>query len=129
MGINYKITAKVRPGKQAHEGLQYGVVCAGTQTIGISKLADLISSRSSFSRADTIGLLEALTGVMMETLMEGNTVQLDSFGKFYLSLSSELKDSPQEVTQKCIKEARINFRMGKWTKEQLKNCRYEKMKR
>ena len=126
MSIKYKVIAKVTPGQTAGKGVQYCAAPTETSIIDYDQLAQQISAQSTFSRADMVGALEALTETIIDNLLEGNSVKLGKLGIFSLSISSELKDNADQVNTSTIKEARLNFRTGKYVKERLKTCRFTK---
>lgn len=74
------------------------------------ELAELIEQRCSFTRGDVEGILIELVQVIREQLQTGNTVVLDKFGRFRLTVETEGVDHPKDFNlQKHIKRIRCSF--------------------
>ena len=75
-----------------------------------SELAEIIERRCSFTRGDVEGILIELVQVMREQLQTGNTVVLDKFGRFRLTVETEGVDNPKDFNLKeHIKRIRCSF--------------------
>ena len=70
------------------------------QEIHTSQLAEIIERRCSFTRGDVEGIIIALIDVMREQLQTGNTVVLDKFGRFRLTVENEGVDHPKDFNLK-----------------------------
>ena len=80
------------------------------QEIHTSQLAEIIERRCSFTRGDVEGIIIALIDVMREQLQTGNTVVLDKFGRFRLTVETEGVDHPKDFNLKQhIKRIRCSF--------------------
>lgn len=75
-----------------------------------SELAEIIEQRCSFTRGDVEGIIIELVQVIREQLQTGNTVVLDKFGRFRLTVETEGVDNPNEFNlKKHIKRIRCSF--------------------
>lgn len=125
MAIPYRIMSRIHPGNPKAARKYYPVVRSrGRQTK--RELAEAITRRFAVSSADTYGVLEALLGLITETLLRGYLVDLGDFGSFSVSVHSEGAESPEDVTVKNIKQIRVIFRPGKRFKSLLKGAKFEK---
>ena len=81
-----------------------------TGEVGIDELAERIQDVSTFKRGEVRGILIELLEQMKSCLAEGQTVNLDGFGRFHLSVESEPAESPEkfrtdEVPHRLEREA------------------------
>ena len=80
------------------------------QEIHTSQLAEIIERRCSFTRGDVEGIIIELVEVMREQLQSGNTVVLDKFGRFRLTVETEGVEHPKDFNLKQnIKRIRCSF--------------------
>ena len=69
----------------------------------IGDVADLLSARSTVSRADTYAVLVELGDVLGEPMESGRSVKLKGVGSFYLTCQTRGKgtDTPKNSRQTC----------------------------
>lgn len=60
-------------------------------------------------------------------LKHGQPVRLNTLGTFYLTLTSNGKDTEEELSSDDIKKARIRFRPGKRLQKMIRNLEFEKV--
>jgi predicted histone-like DNA-binding protein len=126
MPIAYKIASKKSRDKAGNYVVKYCAVPTKRDLIGFRELARQISHRTTFSEADIHGALEAMQEAILDYIQEGNSVRLGDLGIFSASLGSDMKEKPEEVNIKAIKEARLVFRSSVFIKREMKKCKFVK---
>jgi predicted histone-like DNA-binding protein len=103
-----QFNAVERPNPQTKEKKWY----ASAKLTGKRTLKDLsqdLSEVSSLSAGDVQNVIANLIDQLPKWLMEGDSVKLDGFGSFRLSLSSTGVATKEEVTANNIKDIYILF--------------------
>jgi len=95
--------------------------------ISKDELIDQISDLSTVSIADTYGVLMALIHLIPKHLKYGRTVKIGDLGTFYLSITSDGEEKPEDVTFQSIKTARVRFRPGKGLNIRSEDVSFTKM--
>ena len=90
------------------KGLIAMAVSAGT--IDLDKLARSIAERSTFSRPEIKGILEAMVDETEYFLSLGQNVKLGDLGTFSVSASSRIVKNPSEIRGTSVKLKRIVHR-------------------
>lgn len=124
--ITYKVIAKTEPGVKGGDQIKY---CAAPTTRTLIEFEDVsreISKASSFSRGDIHGVLSSFVELIADHIQLGASVRLGDLGIFSVSMSSELKDTPEEVDQSSIRELRLNFRPSVELKRELSTVEFRK---
>ena len=83
---------------------------------------------TTVSDTDVLAVLNDLTKVSNRHLSEGRIVQLEDFGSFQISISSEGAETEAKFSESLIKNAKIAFRPGLDLKEALVTLKFEKAK-
>jgi predicted histone-like DNA-binding protein len=102
-----------------HHKFYAHMVSAGE--VGTDELASLIQENTTFKKGEVRGIIDELVAQMKRQLAMGQTVQLDGFGRFHLSVESEGAESPEAFDiQRDIKRVKCKFlpagtRQGKQT--------------
>src|SRR5574344_2909493 len=95
------------------KGKMFGKYYAKSISLGevhTSDLAKKISSSNSVTESDVYAVVAALMEEMKLSLGEGHTVVLDGFGRFKLSIESDLVDNPETFDAgKNIRGVRCKF--------------------
>ena len=60
------------------------------------ELAQKINQKCTVTETDVVAVIDALVRQMKEELQEGRTVVLDGFGRFHLTVQSELVDNKED---------------------------------
>lgn len=60
------------------------------------ELAKRINEKCTVTETDVIAVIDALVRQMKEELQDGNTVVLDGFGRFHLTVQSEVLDRKED---------------------------------
>lgn len=124
MAIPYKIVSKKAPGS---DELKYYPTLTQRQVVGLRKISDIVSDRSTFTSSDVYGMAEALLEVIPALLLKGHSVRLGGLGIFSLSVKAEGEDQPKDVDKRNIKEVRLNFRTDNQVKERLQLAAFKKV--
>lgn len=125
MSVKFKTVAHKNLQDLAAPAKHYALV-EPTGTTDIDGLSAIISNQSTGSRPDVYLVIMGLLDAINQELADGRRVQLGKLGTFSLSVTSEGKETSQEVTASSIKKARIIYRPGAETRAMLKTLQYEK---
>ena len=127
MPVKIKSVAKTQPGVAGGGNVKY---YASTVTDGVMDIDDLtkaIEKISTVSGADIRAVLYSLVDVTADGLARGANIKMGDLGNFRISVSSEGKDTPKDVTANAVKKVSIIFTPGKRLKETLNNLKYTKV--
>jgi len=111
-----------RPNPQTKEKKWY----ASSKLTGTRDLKNLskdLSEVSSLSAGDVQNVIANLIDQLPKWLMEGNSVKLDGFGTFRLSLSSTGEATKEDVTAASIKDIYVLFEPDGDIKERVKKTK------
>ena len=127
MPIKIKAVAKGQPGVVGGGNKKYYASPVMDGSMDIDALTKSIEKISTVSGADIRAVLYALVDVSVDGLSRGAIVRMGELGNLRVTLSSEGKSNPQEVTGTSIKKAGIIFTPGARLKEMLKILKYQKV--
>ena len=125
MAVKYKVIKKINPLKKDDPKKSYATI-ANDAEITLKQISKRIAAMSTVNSGDILAVLDLLLQILVEELSNGKTLRFGDFGSFALSLSSEGKDTDDEVTAAVIKAAKILFRPGSDLKKMLATLDYEK---
>ena len=95
--------------KRDLNGKWYGKVVK-TGEVHTKELAETISHNSTLTRADVEAAIIALVEEMKRRLQHGETVVLDGFGRFHLSIKGDMVENPKDYNlQKHVNQIRCLF--------------------
>ena len=123
MAVNYNVVARKNPLKQ-EEAPKFFASLNSKGRRNLRYLAHRIADKSSLNEIDVKAVLEGLIQVIPEILVDGYTVDLEEFGNFHLTCSSEPSETADEVTQTRIKKVSIQFRPGKMVKDSINTIKF-----
>ena len=127
MAVYYKaVKIKIPLSKDGKKEKYYPRV-ANRRKEDLRDIAEIISSMSTFSPSDVVGVLEAFTGLIPELLKDNASVELGDLGTFSLHISAEGVDLEEQVTRYRIKKSTIAFRPSKRLKQDIANVDYRKI--
>jgi predicted histone-like DNA-binding protein len=66
------------------------------QDVSLATIAEKISMDNSVTESDVYAVLKALVYEMKKQLQMGNTVKLDGFGSFHLTIESDTVDNKED---------------------------------
>jgi len=126
MAIQFKMVAK-QNNIATPPQIKYYPCAVSQGTIDLERVADIISSRSSLSRANCYGVLIAMTDVIGDALKQGNSVNLESLGAFSLTLRGTAADTSDTLGKANISTAKILFKPAKRLKKILSNLSFKRI--
>jgi predicted histone-like DNA-binding protein len=126
MAIEIKPVERPQPGVKGG-GVKkcYAIPVHGSE-ISLEGLTRGIEKASTVSGADIRAVLYAMVEEAVEGLSDGRIVRLGDLGSLRITLSSEGKDTPEEVTAASVKKAGVIFTPGKKLQQMLQNATFKK---
>lgn len=94
MALNIKVT-KLTNGVVREK--YYGKAVA-TDEVHTKEIARRICDNTTLTEADVYAAVQALVSEMRYLLQAGNTVVLDGFGRFHLTVRSDTVDNPEDYS-------------------------------
>jgi predicted histone-like DNA-binding protein len=125
MVIKFKTQSRRNPQDLTAPDKFYAAAIGNGET-DMEALASMISYQSTLTDTDCFAVLRSLEHNIISELNQGRIVKLGSLGNFQVSLSSEGRATPEEVTAADVKKSRILFRPGKKLRNLLKTVNYQK---
>lgn len=120
----YVVRPKVDKSKKEEKVLYYGVPVTSGQ-VDVDQLAREICVRCSLTSADVLATISALSEVMQDHLLIGNTVYLKGIGLFSISASSLGCATPKECTPAKVKAQRVCFKADNMMRSILARMEYK----
>jgi len=96
-------------------------------TIGLDDLARSIVERSTFTRPEIKGIMEAMVDEVERYLSLGENVTLGDLGTFSVSAKSRIVERPDEIRGTSIKLKRIVHRPSQAMTKRLKYVSWERV--
>ena len=93
--------------------------------VGLQEIAKEIEGRSALSLGDVQSVLSNLVEVLPIFLKLGQSVKLEGFGTFRISVTSEGTATPEELTAHQVQTAKIVFLPGTGLKRSIENISFE----
>ena len=125
MNIKFKTVQRVNPRDIAADRKHYASAVYEGST-NLEDLAEIVAMQCTVSPADCYAVLIALESNIVRELKSGRIVHLGKLGSYRVSISSEGKNTADEVIPSSIKKAKVLFRPGLGFREMLKNLNYKK---
>lgn len=125
MSILYKVLPKKNPQDLLAPEKYYATAIADG-IVDLDLLAELIAEQCTVTEADCYAVLLSLEKNIIRELGQGRIVKVGRLGNFQVGISSEGKDTPEEVTAVNVKKSRVIFRPGKKLRTLLKTVNYQK---
>jgi predicted histone-like DNA-binding protein len=126
MTIKYKIIERGQPGVTGGGVKKFYASTMVNGNSDIEELTENIEKISTVSGADIRAVLYALTDTIPNMLADGKSVKLGEIGNFRVNISSEGKETAEDINAACIKKSKIIFTPGKKLKGMLNNLKYQK---
>lgn len=96
-----------------------------TGTVDLKEIAREINDRSSLSLGDVQSTLSNLVEMIPLFLKLGQSIKLDGFGSFHLSVKSDGIEEADSLTAHHIKRAKLIFRASPELKRSLEEISFE----
>lgn len=125
MSVKYKVLPRKNPQDLFAPEKFYAAAIADGET-NLDKLAEQISYQCTVTESDCYAVLLSLERNIISELEQGRIVKLGRLGNFQIGVSSEGKDTADEVTSGAIVKTRILFRPGKRLRSLLKDLSFRK---
>ena len=125
MAIKFKTQPRKNPRDMAAPDKFYAAAIGNGET-DMESLAEMIAYQSTLTDTDCYAVLRSLEHNIISELNQGRIVKLGSLGNFQVSISSEGKVTPGEVTAADVTKSRILFRPGKKLRKLLGELTYQK---
>ena len=126
MAIIYKVIARPNPqDRTAPKKFYATAVSSGDSTL--KKFGKRLEKRSGVSSIDVNAVLQGLLELMVEDVVDGETIRLGEFGSFAVTVSSEGSEKEEDVSSANIRGVKIVFRPGKDLKNALKTASFKKI--
>ena len=94
-----------------------------TGTVDIKKISEEISTESTHSISDVIGVITALGIKLQQHIEDGKIVDLGDVGKFTIGFQSKASDQANDLTpKKNIKKFHLNYQPSLEIKHRLKKA-------
>jgi predicted histone-like DNA-binding protein len=127
MPIKYKVIQRVQPGVAGGGIKKFYAAIHNDGEITVDDLVKEIEKFSALSEPDIRGVIIALENVIQNKLADTKTVRLERLGTFYPTLSSEGKNTADEVTSQAIKSVGVNYRPGTRILSTMRNASFKKV--
>jgi len=125
MAIKFKTQPRKNPQDMVAPEKFYAAAISNGET-DMESLAEMIAYQSTLTDTDCYAVLRSLEHNIVNELKQGRIVKLGSLGNFQVSISSEGKVTPEEVSAADITKSRILFRPGKKLRNLLGTLSYNK---
>ena len=125
MSVKFKSQARKNPQDVTLPEKYYAAAIADGE-VDLEVLAEQISYESTVTEPDCHAVLLSLERNILVALKQGRIVKLGRLGNFQVSISSEGRDTEEEVNASLITKARILFRPGKRLRNLLGDLTFKK---
>lgn len=88
------------------------------------EIANNLAHQSSIMTGDVLSVLQQLPHEIAEQLKNGRTIHIRGFGTFYLSISSQGVEKPEDCRPSTIASSRICFRADESFKKLMSDCEF-----
>ena len=127
MSIQIKSVARPQPGVAGGGVKKFYASPIHGREISLDGLTKAIEKTSTVNGADIRAVLYAMVEESVLGLDEGRIIRLGDLGSLRITLSSEGKNTAEEVTAAAVKKAGVIFTPGKKLQEMLKNAKFTKV--
>ncbi|MDR2086206.1 MAG: hypothetical protein LBP72_03420 [Dysgonamonadaceae bacterium] len=127
MAIQIKSVERGQPGVAGGGVKKFYASPVHDREISLDGLTKAIEKASTVNGADIRAVLYAMVEEAVSGLSDGRIIRLGDLGSLRITLSSEGKDSTEEVTATAVKKAGVIFTPGAKLQEMLKNAKFIKV--
>lgn len=114
-----KAIAKRNP-QQPDEAAKYYLSVVRSGNVDIEQLAVEVSNRCSLRESDVRGALIALMSIIPEQICAGKVVSMGKLGSFYVNVSSNGVETPDEVGPSIVRGFKVIHQPTKEFKKHLR---------
>jgi predicted histone-like DNA-binding protein len=126
MSIKLKKLQRANP-RNPEEAHKWYLVQEHSGSVGLAEIAKEIADRSSLTFGDVQNVLRNLLEVLPTYIRLGQTIRLEGFGSFHISVTSDGKATPEELTTHDVRDARLIFTPGVEMKKSIEGLSFEIM--
>ena len=127
MSIRIKATERPQPGVKGGGIKKHYATPVHDREMSLEALTKAIEKTSTVSGADIRAVLYAMVEEAVSGLSDGRIIRLGDLGSLRITISSEGKDTPEEVTAASVKKAGVIFTPGKLLREMLHHAKFTKV--
>jgi predicted histone-like DNA-binding protein len=126
MAIQIKSVERGQPGVAGGGVKKFYASPVHDKEISLESLTRAIEKTSTVNGADIRAVLYAMVEEAVGGLSDGRIIRLGDLGSFRITLSSEGKNTAEEVTGNSVKKTGVIFTPGKRLQEMLKTAKFTK---
>ncbi|KAB1154809.1 HU family DNA-binding protein [Flavobacterium luteum] len=127
MSVSFKLVPKQNNLVSPPE-IKYYPCAVSKGEADLDSLADVVSSRSSMSKADCYGVMIGLTEAIGEALADGKIVRIDALGTFKITIQGTASETQTELGKATIKGTKIVYSPSKKMKKRLENINFKRLR-
>jgi predicted histone-like DNA-binding protein len=127
MALGYKVVERAEPGVVGGGQKKYYASSHMPGEMTMDDLIKAIEKMGALTKAEIHGVMYSMVDAMENMLKRGYAVRLGDLGSMRLSISSEGKDTAEEVSAASIRGAKVLFTPGKNIKKLIKDLEYRKL--
>jgi predicted histone-like DNA-binding protein len=127
MSIQFKTIERPQPGVSGGGTRKFYATPVLGREVTLEALTRAIERKSTLSGADIRAVLYAMVEQAADGLAEGRVIRLGDLGSLRITLSSDGRDTPEEVTSSAIRRTGVIFTPGKKMQDMLKTARFTKV--
>lgn len=126
MAIKYHVVERRDPRDRTLPPKFYAAM-SNRYDIEFEELLNEITDLSTVSIGDTYNVLQSLAHLIRKHLQNGRTLKVGDLGIFYATISSEGKDTEEEVDVNSIRKAQIRFRPSVKLKNAMRYLKFSRI--
>ncbi|MDR2009666.1 MAG: hypothetical protein LBQ22_04215 [Bacteroidales bacterium] len=127
MTIQIKAVERPQPGVAGGGIKKFYASPVHDREISLDSLTKAIEKTSTVNGADIRAVLYAMVEEAVTGLSEGRIIRLGDLGSLRITISSEGKDTAEEVTAASVKKTGVIFTPGKKLREMLDSAKFKKV--
>lgn len=112
-----------QPGED--DGVLHARVVKG-QVLRFEKLCERIADRSTFNEGEVKGVMTFFKEELVNALKEGDPVEIDGIGLFYVTAKCPPIRDPKEIRAESIQFSKVAFRACKELKREMSTMKFER---
>ncbi len=123
MSILYSKTQRFNP-RDPEASRKWYIVTNRVKQKGEKEIAEALTKNTTLSRGEASLVIDELKAVIIQSLLDGYTVQIGDWGSFQLTVNSEGADSEAACNANNITSVNIRFRPGKVMRDALSQATF-----
>jgi predicted histone-like DNA-binding protein len=124
MSIKLKKLQRINP-QNLEDDRKWYLVQERSGSVGLAEIAKEIADRSSLTFGDVQNVLRNLLEVLPTYIRLGQTIHLEGFGSFHISVTSNGKATPEELTVHDVRNTRLIFTPSVEMKKSIEGLSFE----